>query len=185
MVIGVPRDTNTALRRSSLETTMNNLFTSELNQLAHMIRRENDLSWGESLRFAIRLVKINTSAVPFAMRSSSIFGNWTLKSQRALAGHFWALRIMYRQVGDLGRAKAFERISSQLYAASDEGVALNFKYALTTKGWGDAVLAELLDYFVCGALGTPFFTDHTDRVMDLLIRTNTNHTRVDLPYWIF
>lgn len=164
---------------------MNNLFTSELNQLAHRIRRENDISWGESLRFAIQLVKINTSAIPFAMRSSSVFGNWTLNSQRALAGHFWALRAMYRHLGDLGRAKAFECVSSQLYAASDEGVTLRFRYALTTKGWGDAVLAELLDYFVCGTLGTPLFTDHTDRVMDLLVRTNSKHTRVNLPYWTF
>ena len=164
---------------------MNNLFTSELNHLAHRIRLDNDLSWGESLRFAIRLVKINTSAIPFAMRSSSIFGNWTIKSQRALAGHFWAIRAMYRHLGDLGRAKAFERVSSQLYAASDEGVTLNFKYALTAKGWGDAVLAELLEYFVCAALGTPLFTDHTDRVMDLLVRTNSNHMRVNLPHWIF
>lgn len=164
---------------------MNNLFTSELNQLAHMIRRENDLSWGEALRLAIQLVKINTSAVPFAMRSSSIFGTWTLQTQYGLAGHFWALRVMYRQLGDEGRAKAFERVSSQLYAATEVGAALNFKYALTTSGWGESVIAELLDYFVCGALGTPLFTDHTDRVMDLLIRTDTHHERVRMPNWNF
>lgn len=165
---------------------MQNLFTSELNKLAHKIRRSTSLTWGASLRIAIKTTKCNNSvAEQEALKDQSLFGKWTLNSQHGLAGHFWALKCLYKEAGDLGRSKAFERVSSQLYAATEEGVALDFEYATSTKGWGDSVIHELIDYFICASTSTAQHTDHTDRVMSLILDTNTQSERIRFPRWWF
>ena len=165
---------------------MHNLFTSELNKLAHKIRRSTSLSWGQALRIAIKTTKANNSVAECeALKPKSLFDGWTLNSQYGLAGHFWALKCLYKEAGDVGRSKAFERVSSQLYAATEAGVALDFKYAVTTKGWGDSVINELIDYFICASTSTAQYTDHTDRVMSLLTTTNTQPARVRAPKWWF
>lgn len=154
------------------------LFSKELNLLAHRIRRiAQDLTWGEAFRQAIELSKARVPAKPL------LEDTWSQTTLRALAGHFWALRCLYREAGDEGRSIAFERVSNSLFACWDERGDFDLALALRHRRFGKSVIAEIVDFYICAQTGDEYYTDHTDRVMNLLTLTNNPHNRVYLPVW--
>ena len=55
------------------------MFTKELNKLAHKIKKAHSLTWGEALKLAIALPEENL------MASTSLLGDWTYETARAVA----------------------------------------------------------------------------------------------------
>jgi hypothetical protein len=159
----------------------NMFISSEQNKLAHRIRRAHpSMSWGQCFGLARDLIK---EGIFIEDLEFSVFGQWTLETQQGIAGHFWALRCLYREVGEQGRSVAFERVANQIYAASDEGVELSFDYVLKSSYWGASVIRELIEYYKAAALTGDGYTDHTQRIMNLISRANSSDSRVRKPYW--
>lgn len=161
------------------------LFSSYINKLAWAIRRVHaSLTWGEALRTAIDLA---SSGLDISLDApTALFGEWTPQTQRALAGHFWALKLLYREVGDEGRSLAFGRISSSLFASWEEGGRVNFYNAARQRGWGSAVMNEIVAFY--RAAGQTHITQrstHTPRVASLLQSLNQQPNRVHYPTWTF
>ena len=154
------------------------LFSSFINVTAHRIKKVSGLSWGESLKLAIA-----HHDVPDLNGPTAVFGQWNATTQRALAGHFWALRCLYLEVGDKGRAKAFERVSSQLFSCWECGGEMGWQDTYKFWGWGTAVREEVLDYYISAT--KCWMRDHTDRVIALLMQTGHPIQRVKLPRWTF
>lgn len=161
------------------------LISSYINNIAHNIRRvHKSLTWGQAFRTAVKIAKaINVTET--LNHPSALYGTWTPQTVRALAGHFWALKCLYRDEGDLGRSTAFGRISSALFAAWDGGYTVTYQAFISQRGVGSSVIEEVVDYYCCAINGDEHYTDHTVRVMQLLGSTNTPRARVNLPTWIF
>jgi hypothetical protein len=158
------------------------LISSEQNRIAHRIcKAYPSLSWKESFKLARTLLSKGIDLSDF---EQSVFGQWNLPTQQGIAGHFWAIRCLYKEAGEEGKAKAFERVSHQLYAATEAGEALSFKYALNARYWGSSIIDELIEYFICASLFNGEYTDHTDRVMRLIQKTQSHDSRVRKPFWV-
>lgn len=153
------------------------LFSSEINILAHRIKRASGLSWRESLHLAINSYQPELLGL---QSPTSVWGEWTPQTQRALAGHFWALYRLYRKAGDVGRAHAFGRIANSLFSCWENNgrICWNDTYRFT--GWGDSVRAEILDYYISAQCH-----DQTDRMIDLILRTQTPAQQIHTPRWTF
>jgi hypothetical protein len=155
------------------------LITGNINSLAHKIRKAYpSLTWGECFRFALRGV----AGQGFVNSRTSIFGQWSNKSQKTIAGHFWALSLAYRDLeGDAGRAYKFKQVAGLLYSLCDEGITLNFGQAVERKGWGESILLEMIEIFVCGIDGV----DTTDRMIALCNKHQGLSKKIALPKWDF
>jgi hypothetical protein len=154
-------------------------ITGNINKLAHKIRKAYpSLTWGQCFRFALRGI----SAQGAAEERTSVFGDWTLPSQRSLAGHFWALSLAYRDLeGDAGRAYKFKQVAGLLYSLCDEGITMSFGEAVTRKGWGESIHLEMIEAFVCGLDSV----DTTDRMMALCNKHQGLGRKVARPVWTF
>jgi len=154
-------------------------ITGEVNKLAHQLRKAYpSLTWGEAFRFAIKGVPAQSSMY---MEPTSVFGAWTLPSQRSLAGHFWALAKAYEQLNDAGRAYSFKKVAGLLYSLCDKGVTLTFGQAISRKGWGESIISEMIEHFVSGLDGVCT----TDRMIQLHTLIPSFHSRYKLPRWTF
>jgi len=154
-------------------------ITGEVNKLAHQLRKAYpSLTWGEAFRFAIKGVPAQRS---FYMNETSVFGAWTLPSQRSLAGHFWALAKAYEEISDAGRAYSFKNAAGLLYSLCDEGITLTFGQAVTRKGWGESIISEMIEHFVSGIDSV----DTTDRMIHLHSLIPSLGKRYVLPRWTF
>lgn len=152
------------------------MICSELNKLAHKLRSfYPTLTWGEAFRAAM-----GTKSIPkrFVEAPTSVFGVWSPKTHRALAGHFWALRISYKAAGDDGRALWAGRISSSLFASWEEGATMGFAQCFSPI-WGEAARAELVDYF-----WSAYTADQTNRIIKLGSE-GVDVNKVHLPRWEF
>lgn len=160
-----------------------NLISGDINRFAHKLRKVySTLTWKQAFNIAYKL-KFE-GLLNDAYATQSILGSWTRQSQYALAGHFWALKCLYNTAGDKGRSFAFGKIADQLYASLDAGYTLGFGYAVTTDGWGSSVINELLDFYICARSGDDFgYIEHTDRVIDLMMKTGTPLGQIHLPFW--
>lgn len=154
-------------------------ITGEVNKLAHQLRKVYpSLTWGQAFRFAIKGVPAQRSMY---MEPTSIFGAWTLPSQRSLAGHFWALAKSYEQLNDPGRAYSFKNVAGLLYSLCDEGITLTFGQAISRKGWGESIISEMIECFVSGLDSV----DTTKRMMHLHTLIPSLHSRYVNPRWTF
>jgi hypothetical protein len=124
------------------------LFDSDTMKLAHQIRRTHNLTWGESLRLAIKTVNLPEQGV---QHPHSIFGLWSPFSVNAVAGHFYGLSKAYDEVGDAGRAIAFKKVSSTLYGAFENHEQITLSTLMHKKFFKESVLTEIVDYFVASA----------------------------------
>jgi len=156
------------------------LFSSELNKLAWKIKRATDFTWKESLQLAKRslIQGVDMEA------TTSVIGSWTPATQRALAGHFYALKMLSKEAGDEGRSFAFGRISNSLYACYENHGHVSMTDTLHFKNWGASVRQEIIDFFF-SAVVDPTFPEHTDRVCALITKTNNNISRITFPAWHF
>jgi hypothetical protein len=159
------------------------LFSSQFNKLAHFIQKSHqDMTWRDAFHTAVDFFNVSESD-EHVTHPHSIFGTWKPNNVRALAGHFWALKCLYREAGDLGRSLAFGRVSQSLFVAWDEGYTVTYQDFINQSGVGSSVIQEIADYYRCAITGDEYFTDHTDRIMHLLYVTNNQHSRVNLPRW--
>lgn len=150
------------------------MITAALNKMAHRIRRAfPSLTWGESFRLAIRTGEVIDH--PATMAETSVFGRWTPVSHRALAGHFWALKLGYREMGDEGRSFWAGRIAQTLFATWEEGVQWSFSACISATVFGEQALLEVVEFFRASA-----FREHTARVLKL-----PNTDVVHRPHWSF
>ncbi len=157
------------------------LFSSFTNKLAHKIKKLSGFTWGQALRLAMQSATQDTNLTDAA---TGVFGEWTPATQRALAGHFYALKMLSKEAGDEGRAFAFGRVSNSLFACWENHGRISWNDTYHFTGWGDSIRSEILDFFL-SATTDPNWVDHTDRVMKLLVATNQPHHRVHLPRWTF
>ena len=154
-------------------------ITGEVNKLAHQLRKVYpSLTWGQAFRFAIKGVPAQRSMY---MEPTSVFGAWTLPSQRSPAGHFWALAKSYEQLNDPGRAYSFKNVAGLLYSLCDEGITLTFGQAISRKGWGESIISEMIECFVSGLDSV----DTTDRMIHLHTLIPSLHSRYVNPRWTF
>lgn len=153
------------------------LFSSEINILAHRIKRASGLSWRESLHLAINSYQPELLGI---QSPTSVWGEWTPQTQRALAGHFWALKLLNAKAGDQGRAHAFGRVANNLFACWENHGRISWADTYRYKGWGDSVRAEILDYYMSAQCN-----DQTDRMIDLILRTQTPAQQIHMPRWTF
>ena len=161
------------------------LISSYINNIAHNIRRAHkSLTWGQAFRTAVMIAKC-PGVTETLHRPSSLYGTWNPKTVRAIAGHFWALKCLYRDSGDLGRSAAFGRVAQALFAAWEGGYGVNYQAFISQRGVGASVINELVDYYCCAVTGTDYYTDHTNRIMGLLATNNAPLQRVNLPTWTF
>lgn len=155
-------------------------ITGEVNKLAHQLRKAYpSLTWGEAFRFAIKGVPAQRSAY---MSPTSVFGAWTLPSQRSLAGHFWALAKSYEELNDAGRAYSFKNVAGLLYSLCDEGITLTFGEVISRKGWGESIISEMIEAFSVGIDGI----GNTSRMINLYLQNPNMYQRnIVSPMWTF
>ena len=159
------------------------LFTTEFNKLVHLIRNANPhMTWGDAFHTALEFLKVSESD-DLLTHNNSLYGTWKPQTVRALAGHFWALKCLYREAGDMGRSHAFGRVSNTLFAAWDGGYTVTYQGFISQSGVGTSIISELCDYYRCAITSDQYYTDHTDRVMHLIAVTNSPRSRVNLPTW--
>ena len=155
-------------------------FNTNINKLAHKIRKAHKVTWGAALRLAY---KFDKSGLPMqaAAAPSSIFGTWTLDSLCALAGHFWGLGKAYAETKDYGRAKAMFNVSRSLYAYRDNGTTLNYRSFIRLSGVAEKVATEALAFFIAAGKNTL-----TSRSLDLINSGATDYGyRIKAPLWVF
>ena len=161
------------------------LFTTEFNKLVHIIRKAHkEMTWRAAFHTAVGFVNVSESGDHIA-HPHSMYNTWKPENVRALAGHFWALKCLYREAGDMGRSSAFGRVADKLFAAWDGGYEVTYQAFISQRGVGSSVIEEVCDYYRCAVIAEPHFTDHTDRVMHLMAVTNAPRSRVNLPTWTF
>lgn len=154
---------------------MRKYFTADLNKAAWKIKKAQGLTWGESLRLAMKVMDLPEQGV-FA--KTSVFGTWTRASMDLVAGHFWGLSKAYAELEDKGRSIAMHRVAKTFYHA----ISLCEEVTLTTlaseKFFGESVMAEIVDYFTASA-----HAGHTPRTIALVnqgavqYRNNVRHAQ--------
>lgn len=155
-------------------------FNTNINTLAHKLRKAHNISWGAALRMAYAY---DRSALPLqaAEASSSVFGTWTPASLVGVAGHFWGLGKAYAEVEDYGRAKAMFSVSRALYVYRDEGATLNYRSFIRLKGVKEGMAKEALSYFIAAGKG-----ELTARSQELINAGATLYAaRIIAPSWTF
>lgn len=155
-------------------------FNTNINTLAHKLRKAHNISWGAALRMAY---KYDRSALPLqaAEATSSIFGTWTPASLEGVAGHFWGLGKAYAETADYGRAKAMFNVSRALYKFRDNKEALCYRAFIRLPGVKEKVATEALAYFIAAGRG-----ELTARSSELIASGATDYAaRVIAPAWTF
>jgi len=154
---------------------MRKYFTADLNKTAWQIKKSQGLTWGESLRLAMKVMDLPSQGV-FA--NTSVFGTWTRASMDLVAGHFWGLSKAYAELGDKGRSIAMHRVSKVMYHA----LAMCEEVTLTTlsreKFFGESVMAEIVDFFTASAHAG--FTPRTVALVEqgaVQYRNNVRHAQ--------
>ena len=138
------------------------IFTAELNKLAWQIKKSQNISWGAAFRMAVIVIQ-----VPSVDRDTNVFGTWTSRSHKAVAGHFWGLHKAYSEIGDTGRSIAMESVK--------------FRSLIRQKGIKESIAAEILDFYKSSYMGQP-----TKRSLELMQNGATHYQSViKLPTWTF
>lgn len=154
------------------------IFTAELNRLAWRIKRHLGISWGASLRMAIKVIRLPEGAW---QGRSSVFAPLAFGNQEELARHFYGLAKASEELGDLGRAKAFGRVSSRLFNNSDNSMSLTFRTFTRWNGVGERVALEVVDFFCAAVEG-----NITPRSRSLIEQGANNYARLlRAPKWTF
>lgn len=156
-------------------------FNTNINKIAHQIKRDQGISWGAALRMAYAY---DRSALPTeaATAASGIFGTWTVESLCGVAGHFWGLGKAYAETSDYGRARTMFSIARSLYAFRDNGQSLSYRAFIRLKGVKESVATEALAYFIASGKG-----ELTPRSLDLITNHNAqSYARyIKAPAWTF
>lgn len=154
------------------------MFTSEMIQLAHQIKRSSDKTWSESLKSVYALCKQNVELsvlLQGSTLSSSVFGSWGRVNTNNLRLHFLLLSKAY-DCFDKGRSIAMFRIANILYSHR----SMDYMTFKSCKYVGSSVLAEVEDYFMASASGNP-----TQRQITVG-EENPEYLKVaSLPSWSF
>jgi hypothetical protein len=152
------------------------IFTAELNKLAWQIKKSQNISWGAAFRMAVIVIQ-----VPSVDRSTNVFGTWTSRSHKAVAGHFWGLHKAYGEIGDTGRSIAMCKVAKTLYAMYEEMESVKFRSLIRQKGIKESIAAEILDFYTSSYMGQP-----TKRSLELMQNGATHYQSViKLPTWTF
>ena len=156
-------------------------FNTNINSLAHKIRKAHNISWSAALKLAYAYDK-SSLPVEAASASSSVFGTWSAPSLRAVAGHFWGLAKASQETGDAGRSIAFFKVSKSLYAHYESSPEpMSFKAFIRVSGVGYSVAKEVVDYFIASGRG-----ELTARSQDLISGGATDYAqRIKAPTWTF
>jgi len=126
---------------------MRQYITKDHNLFAHAMMRHAITSWGEAFRLAIKLDGKLTLEDIYA--KGSIFNQWSHESALNLAGHFWGLHKGYFEIEDKGRSIATLNLARKIYEVLDMKLVPPPGFILlTTKGCGEALRHEAIDYFV-------------------------------------
>ena len=115
------------------------LFTSELNKLAWKIKKSLNISWGASLRMAIKLGEVSVDPL--------VHGTWSWKLQSLVAGHFWGLHKAYSEIGDTGRSVAMCRVSKILYGMLEHDEPVRFYSLIRMKGVKESTASEIVEFY--------------------------------------
>ena len=150
------------------------MFTKELNKLAHKIKKAHSLTWGEALKLAIALPEENL------MASTSLLGDWTYETARAVAGHFYGIAKTYEEVRDSGRAFYFRRLANKIYAALDAGYTYSFSALLIKNSVKDSAVQETIDFYLAAYKAKP-----TARQLKLVRNSQRYASLAKLPVWFF
>lgn len=155
------------------------LFDSETMKLAWKIRKAHNLAWGESLRLAIKCASLPDAGV---LAKHSFFGEWKPVSVDSVAGHFWGLSKAYSEVGDVGRAVAFNKVSKLLYGMNQMQEVVTVSKLMHEKYVGESTLSEMFDYFKASAEG-----GYTARTVQLIVAHGAVQygQRVRRAFWQF
>ena len=154
------------------------VFTAELNKLAWRIKRHMGLSWGASLRMAIKIIRLPEGA--WAGRSS-VFAPMTFGNQDELARHYYGLAKANEEIGEIRRSRAFGRVSSRRFNNSDNNMTLTFRTFTRWTGVGERIANEVVDFFCAAVEG-----GITPRSRSLIERGANNYARLlRAPKWTF
>jgi len=160
---------------------MRKYITSEHNQFAHALMRHAIRDWGEAFRLAIKLDGKLT--IDDVYEQGSIFTyRWSEQSARNLAGHFWGLHKGYFEIEDKGRSIASLNLARKIYEVLDMKLVPPPGFILlTTKGCGESLRHEAIDYFVASK-----HHELTPRSKELISMGAKNYkSHVRLPNWEF
>lgn len=152
-------------------------FTSELNRLAHRVKKLLGLSWGESLKIALKVIPFLGG--PLSSRTS-VFMSWKHENIGAIAGHFWGLAKAYEEVGDKGRSFAFKKISTRLYSYRDNLEYVDLRILANQKRVGSSVINEIIDFWIASHLD-----GYTPRSKELLPQAPIYSQLVEKSEWTY
>lgn len=154
------------------------LFTADLNRLAWRIKKSQNISWGASLRLAIKVASLPSGS---DAHPSSVFGEWSASSHYAVAGHFWGLHKAYSEIGDTGRSIAMSKVAKTLYAMYEEMVPVQFNKLIRQRGIKESIASEIVDFYAAAYHGVP-----TARSLELMSKGASHYQSViKLPRWTF
>ena len=157
--------------------SMQIVFTSELNRLAHRIKKLLGLTWGESLRIAIKVIPFWGG--PLSSKTS-VFMKWDQRNVSGVAGHFWGLYKTYKEMGDEGRAFAFKKAATFLYVSRDNLLQVSLKDISAQKKIGVSIVNEIIDYWI-----SAHRDGYTPRSKELMSTSPTYARLVEKSYWIY
>lgn len=151
---------------------MRKYFTAQLNKLAWKIKKSQGLTWGESLRLAMRLDDLPEHGMN---AKTSLLGDWTRASVDAVAGHFWGLSKAYSELGDTGRSIAMNRVAKAFYNMLGLQESVTLTSLKGEKFFGESVMREIADYFHASA--SAGFTERTVELVNRGATMYRDHVR--------
>lgn len=156
-------------------------FNTNINSLAHKIRKAHNVSWSAALKLAYAYDK-SSLPVEAAESNSSVFGAWSAPSLRAVAGHFWGLAKASQETGDAGRSICFFKVAKSLFAHYESSAQpMTFKAFIRAKGVSYSVAKEVVDFFIAAGKG-----ELTARSQSLITTGATDYAaRIIAPAWTF